>query len=307
MSLKYIVRRVLGKRGVRVLRWVLASIYRALRLVPPPDKYREFGVSAIVWSRNEEDWIEVSMRSIAEIVDEYVLIDASTDRTPEIAKDVGKELGIPVKIVKTFTTDMAEVGNLGLKHSSYRWILKWDPDFILHENFAPKLRKLIEDLDEERWYYAVYWPHVCLDGDLLHYNPRNYLHVEHWLYTYHPRLRYTYIDWLEHLELPAFYYRIDIETPMSIHLRTVKNPVRLLYRHYWYEIRRKGLLGKVDLESYVRNRIRDDFGTDDLVEAAKKYLENLLRGLAPYDPNKLLPYPSILRKYVKEKFGVELP
>jgi len=307
MSLKVFARRLLGKRGVRMLRLVTASIYRTLKLAPPPDRYREFGVSAVVWSKNEEDWIEVSMKSVAEIVNEYVLIDASTDRTPEIAREVGKELGIPVKIVKTFTTDMAEVGNLGLKHSSFRWILKWDPDFVLHEKFVPYLKKLIKDLDEERWYYAVYWPHVCLDGDLFHYNPRNYLHIEHWLFTYHPRLRYGHVGWLEHLEIPLFYYRIDVETPMSIHLRTVKNPLRLLYRHYWYEARRRGLLEKIDLDTYVRQRIVEDFGTSDIEEAARRYLERFLKKFAPYDPTKILPYPEVLKKYVRERFGIVLP
>ncbi len=306
MSVKIFLRRVLGKRGVKIVRGVVASIYRALRIVPPPDRYREFGVSALMCSRNEEDWIEVSMRSVAEIVDEYVLVDSSTDRTPEIAKEVGRELGIPVKIVRIPATDMVVVRNLSLKHSSYRWLLVWDPDFVLHESSVPKLRKLIKDLDERKWYFAVYWPHVCLDGDLLHYNPRNYLHVEHWLFTYHPKLRYTHVRWFEHLTLPPFYYRIDIASPLSMHLRTAKNPLRVLYRHYWYEMLRKGLIGKMDLDTYVRTRIVEDFGTNDVVEAAEKYVRKMIEKLAPYDP-KILSYPSVLRKYVKERFGIELP
>ena len=150
MRWKVIARRLLGRKGTRLLRNILSSLYHLLDLVPPPSRYRPYGVSAVMWTKNEEYWVAVAMKSVSEIVDEYVLIDASTDRTPNIAKEVGKELGIPVKIVKANTKNMAEVGNLGLKHSSYRWILKWDADFILHEDYVPFIKNLIEELDEKR-------------------------------------------------------------------------------------------------------------------------------------------------------------
>ncbi len=67
------------------------------------------------------------MKSVKDIVNEYLLIDSSTDRTPDIAVKIGRETGIPVRIVKTDAKDMSVVDNLGLKHSSYRWILKWTP------------------------------------------------------------------------------------------------------------------------------------------------------------------------------------
>ena len=306
MSLRPLVRKFLGRKGVRFIRSIYSSIGKHVIRLNGPNMYRPFGVSAVVWSKNEENWIELSMRSVAKIVDEYVLIDSSTDRTPEIALKTGRELGIPVKIIRTLTKNMAEVGNLGLKYSSYRWILKWDPDFILHEKYIVAIQKLIKELDEKNWYYAVYWPHLCLDGDLFHYNPKNYLHIEHWLFNYHPKLKYEMVGWMEILILPLFYKRIDIDAPMSFHLRTVKKPVRLLYRKYWYEARRKGILDKVDLDEYVYKRIIQDYNTSDISKAAELFLKEILRGLNRYDPKNQLSYPKILKEFVKRKYDINL-
>ena len=306
MNWRLFLRKILGPKGVALARGIVSSFYRYLFRIDPPSKFRSFGVSAVIWSKNEEDWIELSMRSVSEIVDEYVLIDSSTDRTPQIAIEVGKDLGIPVKIIKVKPKDMAEVGNLGLKHSSYRWILKWDPDFVLHEKYVGMLKELIQKLDQDEWYYAVYWPHICLDGDLFHYNPKQYLHIEHWLFNFHPKLRYEMIDWLERLILPLFYKRTDIDKPISFHLRTVKNPIRLLYRKYWYEARKEGVLDKVELDKYIHHKIIHDYGTDDIEEAATMFLREILSKLARYDPNKYLSYPYILKEYIKKKYGISL-
>ncbi len=303
---RVITRKIIGVKGVRLLRNIASTIYRVVGIIDPPSRYRPKGVSAVVWSKNEEDWIEVSMRSVADIVDEYVLIDSSTDRTPFIAEEVGKELGIPVKIVRTLSSNMAEIGNLGLKHSTYRWILKWDPDYILHERYIDMIKTLIEKLDDNDWYYAVYWPHVCLDGDLLHYNPANYLHIEHWLFNYSPRLRYELAGWMEVLILPIYYRRLDINKPLSFHLRSVKNPIRLLYRKYWYIARREGLLGKIDLEEFIRAKIKEDYGTDDIEEAARIHLKQIIKRLSRYDEN-ILSYPRILKEYIRKKYGILLP
>ena len=300
IEIRYLIRRILGDHGIRTVRLIASHIYKYLGVKDKPSKYREFGVSAVIWSRNEEEWIEASMRSVKEIVDEYVLIDSSTDRTPEIAREVGRELGIPVKIVKTSSRDMAHIGNLGLKHSKYRWILKWDPDFIMHEKYIDLIKKIIEDLDSDNWYYAVYWPHICLDGDLRHYNPKNYLHIEHWLFNYSPDLKYVCCikGFLEHLIVPIYYRRIDIRKPLSFHLRTVKKPIRLLYRYYWYYARVNGILEKIDLDKFVREKIIEDFGTSDIVEASRKYLQTMLKDLEIYDPEKIHSYPKILEKYL---------
>ncbi len=103
------------------------------------------------------------------------------------------------------------------------------------------------------------------------------------------------------MKLPLYYVRIDIDKHLSFHLRTVKNPVRLLYRHYWYEARRNDVLDKIDLDLYIRrNKIKRDFGTDNIIETSEKYYRLILSRLKKYEPDKIFPYPKILEKYLED-------
>lgn len=288
MNVVTFIRRVLGEKTVKKLSHIMAVYSR--RIISPPSRYRPFGVSALVWSRNEREWIRASMLSVAEIVDEYVVIDSSDDDTPDIAVETASELGKKIRIIKippTFRMDI--IGNLALRYSTYRWLLKWDPDFILHEKFVPLLKWLIRKLDEIGLYFAVKWSHICLEIDLEHYDPRNYLHKEAWLFTYSPKLRYFMDGWMERLYIPPWYARIEVPRPISFHMRTVKDPVRLLLRKYWYKMRSEGV--KEDLLSYTLRNIRSDYGTDDVKEAARIFVEERRKKLKTFD-YRILP-PSI--------------
>ncbi len=293
----FTLRKILGRRGITAARRICASICRALGIQRPPSAYRPLGVSALIVSYNEEDWIEESMESISDLVDEYVVVDSSTDSTPEKARRTARKLDKPLKLIRRPPGDLAELRNLGLHSTSYRWIMVWDPDFILHEKYVEYLKRIIYDLSHNDWYYALYWPHVCLDIDTRHYDPKNYLQTEHWLFTYHPTLKYKTINHLERLVLPLYYVRIDIKKPLSFHLRTVKKPVRLLYRHYWYRALWSGLVGRIKLDEYIRKNIVEDFHTLSIEEAAMKYVARKLSGLAEYKGSPL-PYSKyILRRH----------
>ncbi|NPA98082.1 MAG: glycosyltransferase family 2 protein [Crenarchaeota archaeon] len=298
MDIVFKLRKIMGRRGISLVRRMYAGLAKTLRIIDPPSKYRPPGISALIVSYNEEDWIEDSMESISELIDEYVVVDSSTDSTPEKARRKAKELGKPLKLIRAPRGNLAELRNLGLRKTSYRWILVWDPDFILHEKYVDYLKSLVHRLALTDWYYGVYWPHVCLDIDIKHYDPRNYLQREHWLFTYHPSLQYKIINHLERLVLPLFYIRIDIEQPLSFHLRTVKKPVRLLYRHYWYKALWADMADRINLDEYVKMNIREDFGTSSIEEAALKYVEMRLKKLSEY---KGVPLPY--SKYLLKRMG----
>jgi glycosyltransferase involved in cell wall biosynthesis len=52
----------------------------------------------MVITYNEEDWIEPSILSIKDLVDEYIVMDSSTDKTPEIVERVKSEHGLNIKL-----------------------------------------------------------------------------------------------------------------------------------------------------------------------------------------------------------------
>lgn len=307
MHWRIIARKLFGRKGTFTLRNIVASLALSLRLIPPATSIkRENGISAITCTYNEQDWVEASLMSIKDLVNEILVLDASTDNTPEIVESLRENQGLPVKLHKMQLGDMVYTRNLGLSMARYRWILVWDADFVLKEEAATFLKGLLENTDERK-YYLVYWPHICLDGDLMHQNPVNPLHVEHWLFTWSPKLHYAKVGHFDSLIAPLTYYNVVyIEKPLSFHLRTVRSPIRLLYRHYRWLMRREGLEGKISLDDYVRKRIGEDFGTADTGQAAKIHFQKYLTNLTEYRKDVYGDYPQILKDYTKRKYGIDL-
>ena len=149
----------------------------------------------------------------------------------------------------------------------------------------------------------MYWPHVVLIGDLFH-TTRKMFHTEHWLSKYAPGTRFIRIpSGLEYLYLPpTITYRVDIKRPLSFHLR-INKPVNLLLKRYRGEYFKYSVTGS--LEDYIKKRIREEYSTDNLEEAAEKYYKQLLDNAVPYN-RRILDYPKILKKYVKRKFNITL-
>lgn len=304
---RMLARRVIGRKGVFLLRNVVSSLAFHCKLIPQADTVgREDGISALTCTYNEEDWVEVSLMSIKDLVDEILVLDSSTDRTPEIVESLRENRGLPVKLHRMPFGDMVYTRNLGLSMARYRWILIWDADFVLKDEAPAILKKLLGGLDERR-YYLIYWPQICLDGDLMHQDPRNALHVEHWLFTWSPKLRYRKVGLSDSLIAPLTYYgAVYIKKPLSFHLRTVRSPRRLLYRHYRWLMRREGLEGKISLDGYVKERIQKDFETKDIDQAAKLYFQKYILNLAQYQKNVYGDYPHVLKEYAKRKYGIDL-
>ena len=257
--------------------------------------------------KNEEWWIKPSLLSIKDLVNEYIVIDGSTDNTIRIIDEVGKEWGLNLRHVIDFDEDYVSVSNKALGLANYRWILRWDADFIAKEEMTSVVRGLIDGFDPRK-FYVVYWPHICLDGDLFHQDASNPFSFEHWLASCAPKSRFVKIPhgW-EYFHVPSYYAkRIELDQPLSFHLRTVRPPVRLLFRKYWHECEVQELDGKVRLEEYVQKRINEEYGVDSIDAAAQIYLRGLLSQLTPYDKKKYGDYPQLLKDYAKNRFGLTL-
>jgi len=94
-------RRILGRAGTFVVRDLLSSVHYYLGLYEYADLTgRNDCVSAMMCTMNEEDWIEVSTLSVRDLVDEYVVVDSSTDRTPQIVREVTEREGLDVRLYR---------------------------------------------------------------------------------------------------------------------------------------------------------------------------------------------------------------
>jgi len=91
-------------------------------------------------AKNEEGFIEKSLESVKDIVDEIIVVDnESTDRTAEIAKSMGAQV-----FSKEWTDNFAELKNFCLKKATGDWILFLDADETISKKDLEKVRKLLE-------------------------------------------------------------------------------------------------------------------------------------------------------------------
>jgi glycosyltransferase involved in cell wall biosynthesis len=96
------------------------------------------GITACVITRNEEHVIERCLRSL-KFADEIVVVDAgSTDRTTELARQLG------AKVVTQAWRGFAPQRNTGLDQSSHPWVFFLDADEEATPELGARLRRIAE-------------------------------------------------------------------------------------------------------------------------------------------------------------------
>ncbi|MCX8199224.1 MAG: hypothetical protein N3E36_04240, partial [Sulfolobales archaeon] len=75
VSTLVLVRRILGRRGVFLLRNIVSGLTYYAGLYEYADSTgRGNGISALMCTYNEEDWVEAAVLSVKDLVDEYVAV-----------------------------------------------------------------------------------------------------------------------------------------------------------------------------------------------------------------------------------------
>jgi GT2 family glycosyltransferase/Flp pilus assembly protein TadD len=131
---------------------------RGLRLVP------RVLLSATIIVRNNERTIRACIESLRRWVDEIIVVDTgSTDRTPEICKELGAKV-----YYHTWPDSFADARNLALDYAAGDWIFWMDSDDVLPEECGRKLRALVlggHDPAVLGYYVRVHCPHQGEDGE----------------------------------------------------------------------------------------------------------------------------------------------
>lgn len=310
VSMIVLARRILGRRGTFLLRNVVSSLAYYTGFYEYADSTgRLNGISALMCTYNEEDWIEPAILSIKDLVDEYVVVDSSSDSTPEIIENVREKHGLSIKLLKTPPGDFIKARITALKNSSYKWLLFFDADMVLHEQAVKIIRSLVDGLNPRK-HYAVYWKYLLLCGDIYHLCSEEPYHIEHWLITYSNRLRYKYLDYgrglvMDYLEMPLRLYKpIFIDKVLGVHLTRVRSPEKLAVKHIRLE-HRKLLLEYIEkgipAEEAIVRIVRDIYGVDDLKVLGKRLIEEMTFRLPRYDQLKYGPLPRVLLEYARKK------
>ncbi|MCF8057770.1 MAG: glycosyltransferase family 2 protein [Bacteriovoracaceae bacterium] len=99
----------------------------------------EVKLSATIICFNEEDKIARCLESLKDIVDEIVVVDSfSTDKTPEIIKDLSKKL--PIKFIQNPFEGHIEQKNFALDQATHDWVISLDADEALSETLIQSIK-----------------------------------------------------------------------------------------------------------------------------------------------------------------------
>jgi glycosyltransferase involved in cell wall biosynthesis len=286
------VRRRLSEAGRAVASWA-----PVLAAVPPPNRAQ--GLSAIVRVKDEETWLEASIRSIATVADEIVIGDnGSTDRTPEILKHLEGELPGRVTVMRRPDLGIKDLTNLLIERTRFRWVIRWDADFVARTDGAASIQHLrgwLLGLDPRR-YTFVYPTMIEVFGDFFHQRPATALRDDCHCFTYSDVLRYVYDRvGYEAPKVPVWYRILRYETPTFFHV-DVKPSRRMFLSFLW--TRYLGDPERVrfaSFEDYVKAELATRWNGHNLDEAAAVWMPSVFQELVPYDRRRFGDYPTLLQ------------
>ena len=286
--------------------WLARSTREACSWLPlagilrPPG--RPDGISAIVRAKDEEEWIEASIRSIVGFADQIVVGDnGSIDATPGILRRLSGELSGLVEALSFPEADIAALTNALIARTRYRWIIRWDADFVAQTSGPARiglLRDWLTRLSPQR-YYAIYVRMVELSGDFWHQDPTHPTRADAHCWTASPRLRYVYdARGYESPRVPRWYAVRRWETPCFYHLN-IKSDHRLFANHLW----KRYLLDPErsaysSFAEFAERRCLAEFGHRDIARAAREWTTEYVKQLVPFDSGRYPDYPALVRPEV---------
>jgi hypothetical protein len=310
-----------------VLSWRAARFARAVAawapvagLAPRPPA-RPDGISAMVRVRGDEEWIEPCLRSVRTLADEVVLLDngASADTRAAVAR-AREALGPALRVLDGAGDDLVALSNRGLQACRFRWVVRWDADFVAHTDgpySIGRLRAFLLGLSRRR-YFLVEIGAAEVAGDLRHQFPDLRYRSDGQAAVWSAALRYVPVQTtvpferlatpdrvlrtggsvrrtLETLWTPRYYRILRWREPAYLHVN-VKSGRHMLLRHFWLEWLDAG--DGMPWEDYVSRRVEREWGCGDLAAAERRYVAAYCRHLVPYDAARSGPYPTLLEPYV---------
>lgn len=282
----------------RLTRLVRTSLSFFPRLFLVSSYKRPKGISVMMRVKDESDWIRPSIESIKGIADEIIIVDnGSSDGTYEILKEMASEEKGLVKLWRKSDLSYCALCNFALDQTQFQWAFKWDGDMIAHTSGdcnISKLRERLLSLNPKR-YYLIYFRHINLSGDLFHQDPNEMVHVEEYIHTFSEKARYIHQGRFEAIKFPKHYRPLFWYEPYSFHVN-VRSARRMLLRCFWDEwMEMKDYKRYPKIEDYVDEKIKDEFKTDSLEEAASLCVKRVCNNFIRYDPQIFGPYPDLLK------------
>ena len=278
------------------LKYLFSYLASLLQVFFPATK-RENGISVMIRVRDEEEWIAKSLLSLNEFADEVVVVNNnSSDRTLTEIEHVKKQLRFKLIVEDEVSDDICKVSNHALSLTSYRWIFRWDSDFIAYTSGKRKIKLLREYLLNlnPRRQYLIFPLTFSFAGDLFHVKTGKETNSEGYIHTWHPKLEYLKKGKFESLQFPFFFKIKRLKNIYFVHIGSAKSIKKLLYRFFWlFWLRERDNYSTID--EYITHVSHEKWNDLSPEKIAIKKFHDLILPVRKYDINEFGEYPELMR------------
>jgi glycosyltransferase involved in cell wall biosynthesis len=280
---------------------------------------RKSGISVLLATQNSEKTVELSIKSFVDFADEIIAVDnGSKDSTIEILGKLSKEIWKLKFYNVPELPDLYHNRQYALEHSNYNWIARLDSDYIAYTDgkyHINNLREII--LNTKRFIRPVVFDttQVNLVCDYYHtgmskekrgqgkghYIPPPVTSYSARIIQYFPGMKFIRRRRWEGVRFQRYLKHIRLEKPYWFHCE-FKSDMDYFYRSERTNWRELGNFKKYPtLGFYVKDVIKDKYGTDDIKKACKIYMQkDFFPYLEKYDPEKYYPYPELIKEQMKK-------
>lgn len=246
----------------------------------------EDGISAVVITK-DDIWLEESLKSIENYIDELVMVDSSSKEYLNRNMQLMSKLSVPEKKHIVRDLNKREARRLAYENCTRSWILVWDGDVVAMDygrnNFS-ELIKLIRSLEIWKYYYKIFFPQILIGKNFNEVQKQHY-HVEAWILSNSRHFKWDPRKIWDRERIPFFFKKINIDTPYALHINHIRSREMELNRVIsieWYKSQARG--EDIDYETFYRNY-------------PKGFQEQRSLEVEPYDEDSLGKIPKLLEKY----------
>ncbi|MDP8267317.1 MAG: glycosyltransferase family 2 protein [Candidatus Tenebribacter davisii] len=267
-----------------------------------PNVKRENGISIMIRVRDEEEWIAKSLLSINKFADEVIIVNNnSIDRTLDEIEKIRKKLRFKLIVVNEISNDICKVSNYALALTSYRWIFRWDSDFIAYtseERNIKNLREYLLKLNIKK-HYLIYPITISFAGDLFHVKNGSETNSEGYIHTWHPSLKYIKKGKYEYIKFPFFYKIKRLKQIFFVHIGSAKPLRKILYRFFWLYWQFQ--LDKFpEIDQFIKQESLEKWNCLNPEEIAVKEFRRLILPIREFKKSEFGDYPELMKDAIKK-------
>jgi len=280
---------------------------------------RPKGISLLVPTQNAASTVELCLRSFANFADEVIIVDnGSTDDTPNIVRGILPEFSHFSFCECPEISDLSENRQYALEQSTYNWVARIDSDYIAYTEGPQKIENLRDQILNSRrtlrpTAFAI--TQVELFGDFEHVarpvDANGVRDMNSCVTSAHPARiiqRYPGMQFQRRgrWEGVRFQHRLihkTVETPYWFHCQIKSSNIDLLLRSERTNWRGIGDFRKFPtVNSYVQSIIEEKYGTADVEEAAKRFIQACwIPQITRYSESAHYPYPRLIREAIEKR------